>query len=207
MRRPALPCIALAAHLVCSCAADPPPGPATSELPPQFAVAPRWPSVSPPPRRPRTPVPQFTVEDNTLKLPGPVVFETNSDKLSPVSDEVLQIVHDYLDAKPEITLLRIEGHMDTDDMDRSGHRFDSQILSEKRALAVTHWLVDHGIACERLLAVGFGTTKPIAPNDTPDNKAQNRRITFVNAELNGHLVGPGPFRALGGGRPAGVPCH
>jgi len=73
-------------------------------------------------------------------------------------------------------------------------------LTEKRATAVGRWLVAHGIDCKRLLAVGFGSNKPIADNATPDGRAQNRRITISNAALRGRLIGGMP--ADGGGQPA-----
>ena len=61
-----------------------------------------------------------------------------------------------------------------------------------------------GIDCKRLIPVGFGETKPVAPNDTPDNKAQNRRTAFVNAALKGKPIGGMPVD--GGGKVAGDPC-
>ena len=72
-------------------------------------------------------------------------------------------------------------------------------------LSVAHWLVGVGIACNRLLPVGFGQTKPIAPNDTPDNKAQNRRVDFVNTAVKGKPIGGKPVD--GGGKVAGDACH
>lgn len=134
-----------------------------------------------------------------LQLPGPVVFETGSDKLLPESDAVLSIVKDYLDAKKNVTLLRIEGHTDSDGKDA-----DNQTLSEKRAMSVARWLVAKGIDCKRLLPVGFGETKPVAPNDTPENKAQNRRTAFINAALQGKAIAGMPVD--GNGKPAGDPC-
>lgn len=152
------------------------------------------------PERERSRTTSFQMDDNALKLPGAVIFETASDKISPVSYEVLEVVHDYLDAKPDISLLRIEGHTDSD-----GSARDNQTLSEKRALSVARWLVARGVACERLIPVGFGQSKPIVPNDTPENKAQNRRVRFVNAALRGRPVGGVPVD--GNGKIAGDPCR
>ncbi|NUQ77256.1 MAG: OmpA family protein [Polyangiaceae bacterium] len=161
------------------------------------------PVETPPPAEttaaPEQPKPKYSVEGGQLKLPGPVVFETGKATLKPESDEVLQIVHDYLKDKPDITLLRIEGHTDTD-----GNDADNQRLSEGRSLAVAQWLVAKGIDCKRLIPVGFGETKPVAANDTPENKAQNRRTAFVNAALKGKPIGGMPVD--GGGKVAGDPC-
>ena len=139
------------------------------------------------------------VKNGQLVLPGPVVFETGKDILKPESDEVLSLVKGYLDAKPEISLLRIEGHTDSDGADAA-----NQTLSEGRALAVARWLVAKQIDCKRLIPVGFGETKPVAANDTPENKAQNRRTAFVNAALRGKPIGGMPVD--GGGKVAGDPC-
>jgi OOP family OmpA-OmpF porin len=142
---------------------------------------------------------EVTVASGRLVLPGPVVFETGTDKLSPASDSVLVAVRDFMQAKPDITLVRIEGHTDSD-----GAEAFSQRLTEARAMATAKWLTAKGIDCRRLVPVGFGSTKPLAPNDTPANKAMNRRIEFAPAALRGRPIGGLP--ADGGGKIAGDPC-
>ena len=139
------------------------------------------------------------VQNGALKLPGPVVFQTGSGNLKPESDAVLELVKSYLNAKPEITLLRIEGHTDS-----AGSSAANQALSEARALSVALWLTAHGVACKRLVPVGFGETKPIAPNTTQEGRQQNRRMEFVNAALKGKPIGGLPTD--GGGKVAGNPC-
>ena len=165
---------------------------------PEAKPAETAPAATPPPAEEK-PKPTYKVEGGQLKLPGPVVFETGKDILKPESDEVLDIVKGYLTEKPEITLIRIEGHTDSD-----GNDADNQRLSELRAIAVAKWLVAKGIDCKRLIPVGFGETKPVAANDTPENKAQNRRTAFVNAALKGKPIGGMPVD--GGGKVAGDPC-
>ena len=140
-----------------------------------------------------------TIEGNQLKLSSPVVFETGSDKLKPESDAVLAHVKEYLDAKSYISLLRIEVHTDS-----QGGTEANQKLSEKRALAVARWLVAKGVPCGRLIAVGFGETKPVATNATAEGRAQNRRTMFVNAALRGRPIGGMPVD--GGGKVAGDVC-
>lgn len=144
--------------------------------------------------------PPFVIEEGALKMPGPVVFETGSDVLKAESDEVLLHAKDYLDDKTYVSLMRIEGHTDS-----TGASEEGQSLSERRALAVARWLVKKGIDCKRLLPVGFGETKPIAPNDTAANRALNRRMVFANAALRGKAIGGMPVD--GGGRVAGDPCE
>lgn len=184
------------------CGSDPPPEPHTPPPPPAVAPAEAAPPPppAPPPKRGRVKVTEFRIEAGALALPGPVVFESSSDRLSPASDEVLEVVHDFLDAKPDVTLLRIEGHTDSD-----GNAGALQTLSEKRALAVARWLVGAGVKCDRLIPVGFGHSKPVTSNDTPENKAHNRRVAFAPAALRGRPIGG--MAVDGGGKVAGDPCR
>jgi OOP family OmpA-OmpF porin len=70
--------------------------------------------------------------------------------------------------------IEIAGHTDTDGEDAS-----NQSLSEKRAQAVADYLVKAGLPAGRFTAMGYGSTQPVAENDTDEGKAQNRRIEFV----------------------------
>lgn len=143
--------------------------------------------------------PKFEIEGGRLKLPQPIAFATDSDKLLPESEPALNHIKAFLEDKTYITLLRIEGHSD-----QQGQATVSQTLTEKRALAVARWLVAHGIDCKRLIAVGFGSTKPVAANDSPAGRAQNRRIEIAMAELRGKAIGGMPTD--GGGKIAGPVC-
>ncbi len=60
-----------------------------------------------------------------------------------------------------------------------------------------------GISCARLIGVGFGSSKPVAANDSAENRARNRRTVFVNAALRGRAIGGMPLD--GGGVVAKVP--
>ncbi len=141
----------------------------------------------------------YKLEGSEVKISKPISFETGSDVLTPESDAALKIVKQYLDEKSYISLMRVEAHSDN-----SGDASQNQALTEKRAYAVCKALVAMGVDCKRLIAVGFGSTKPIEDNSTPDGKAVNRRISFINAALRGHLLGGMP--ADGGGVVAGVIC-
>jgi OOP family OmpA-OmpF porin len=141
----------------------------------------------------------YAIENNELKPADPIIFADGTDKLSPESERALAVVRDFLNEKTYITLLRIEGHTDAGSDAASG-----QQLSERRALAVARWLVEKGVDCKRVLPVGFGGTKPLAPNDTAENRRRNRRLAFALAALRGRLIGGMP--ADGGGKIAGDPC-
>ncbi len=135
----------------------------------------------------------YALEGGALKLPGPLVFEVGKATLKPESDAVLDFVKGYLEAKPAVTLLRVEGHTDS-----MGDPAANQALSEARAASVVAALVNRGVDCGRLLAVGFGGAKPTSPNDTPEGRALNRRMVFVNAALRGRPIGGLPID--GGGK-------
>jgi len=70
--------------------------------------------------------------------------------------------------------IEIAGHTDGD-----GEDAYNQALSEKRAQSVVDYLVKAGLPADRFTAVGYGSTQPVASNDTGEGKAQNRRIEFV----------------------------
>ena len=143
---------------------------------------------------------QPKIENGKLVIDQPVSFKTGSSELTDEGKEALKQVKDFLKSKDYISTMRVEGHTDTD-----GNAEKNQTLTEQRALSVCKWLVANGIDCKRLLAVGFGATKPVAANDTPDGKAQNRRIDFVMAGLRGKAIGGMPLD--GGGKSAGDPCN
>lgn len=134
----------------------------------------------------------YKLEGSEVKIDLPIVFENSSAILNRESDAALKIIKQYLDDKSYISMLRVEAHADND-CDPA----KNQALSERRAFQVCMALIAMGVDCKRLIAVGFGGTKPIEDNSTPSGKAANRRISFVNVALRGHLIGGMP--ADGGG--------
>ena len=70
--------------------------------------------------------------------------------------------------------IEIAGHTDAD-----GEDAFNQALSEKRAQAVADYLVKAGLSADRFTAIGYGSSQPVATNDTDEGKAQNRRIDFL----------------------------
>ena len=102
-----------------------------------------------------------------------VNFDSDSDRIKEESKPTLDKMVAMLKAKPDWKM-SIEGHTDS-----TSTRQHNQILSERRALSVKNYLVTAGIESSRLAATGFGQDKPIAPNDNPIGKAQNRRVELV----------------------------
>ena len=83
-------------------------------------------------------------------------------------DKIAEVLKKYPDIR-----VKIEGH--TDSVDTVQY---NQWLSEQRAKSVRDALIQRGIAKDRLEAVGFGETRPITSNETPEGRAENRRIEF-----------------------------
>ena len=87
---------------------------------------------------------------------------------------MLQQIAEALAAQPAVKL-RIEGHTDS-----SGDPAKNLDLSKRRAEAVKNALVkQHNLAADRMTTEGLGDTKPTAKNDTPQGRAENRRVEFV----------------------------
>jgi chemotaxis protein MotB len=84
---------------------------------------------------------------------------------------------------PEINwVLRVDGHTDNVPLSGSGRYADNWALSSGRAIAVVKYLIAQGVPADRLVAAGFGEFQPIAPGDTPEARATNRRIELKLTE-------------------------
>lgn len=109
----------------------------------------------------------------SLDLKG-VSFEVNSAKLTPTSQEILDTVALQLQSRlqdaPQLSV-EVSGHTDN-----TGNDARNQRLSQARAQAVRDYLASRGVDGSRLSAVGYGASQPLAPNDTAEGRAQNRRV-------------------------------
>jgi outer membrane protein OmpA-like peptidoglycan-associated protein len=109
-----------------------------------------------------------------------VLFKTGSFELLPGARERLAKVSGIVIAHPGLHL-EVEGHTDS-----VGSDDYNQKLSENRAQAVRDYLVQQGIADNSIVFRGLGKTQPVATNDTPDGRQQNRRVELV---LSGEAIG------------------
>ena len=112
------------------------------------------------------------VENNAPIVLDGVVFETGRAVLSVESEAILTKALNTLQYYPEMKVA-IHGHTDN-----TGGVKTNMRLSQARAEAVKAYLMSRGIAGARIETKGFGPYQPIAPNDTPEGRRQNRRIEF-----------------------------
>lgn len=114
------------------------------------------------------------VGDNiTLNMPGNVTFAVDSADISasfyPVLDSVALVLKEY-----DKTFVEVAGHTDS-----TGSDAYNQLLSEKRASSVVSYFISRQIRGDRFITVGAGESRPIASNDTPEGRAQNRRVEIT----------------------------
>ncbi len=100
-------------------------------------------------------------------------FDVNKATIRPESMGVINEIVQLMNQHPELKF-SIEGHTDSD-----GTAELNQNLSESRAKAVMDRMIEMGITSNRLTSTGHGQSKPMADNNTPEGKAQNRRVEFV----------------------------
>ena len=103
---------------------------------------------------------------------GTIRFATGSARLDPASEPTLTGIAEVAKLCPNV-LLQVEGHTDS-----VGDPQANRALSQARAETIVASLVRAGIAAGRLKATGFGDSRPVAANDSPANRALNRRIEF-----------------------------
>ena len=117
-------------------------------------------------------LPQEVAERFSGSIKG-IYFPSNSAKILPKSFPVLT---EAVAAMQRYQTLRIQVEGHTDD---TGADDANQKLSEQRAESVRQYLVEKGIAAERVTSVGYGETRPVGDNKTKEGRAQNRRIEFT----------------------------
>ena len=102
-----------------------------------------------------------------------IEFDVNEATITPAGQDTLALAVEFFTTNATANAT-IEGHTDTD-----GEEAANLTLSQARADAVRQFLIDNGIAAERLTAVGFGETQPIVGSDGVEDRDASRRIEFV----------------------------
>lgn len=112
-------------------------------------------------------------ENIILNMPGNITFATDKSDLKSSFVDVLGSVAGVL-KEYKSTMIEVAGHTDS-----TGGDSYNQLLSESRARAVTDELMRLGVEPVRIDTVGYGETRPIASNDTPAGRQQNRRVELT----------------------------
>jgi large repetitive protein len=123
---------------------------------------------------------EIAIENGKLMILDRVEFAVNKDVILESSEELLGKVQRTLTESPELKQVRIEGH--TDNVGKDARNLD---LSKRRARSVARWLIEHGVAAERLESWGCGENRPLGANGTAEERQANRRVEF-------HIADPAP---------------
>ena len=118
------------------------------------------------------PVPSIEANSLLITLDSGILFDVDKYDVRPEAEKVLKNLAIVL-KEADIKAFEIDGHTDSDASDEH-----NQVLSEKRANAVKDFLTSQGIVAE-ITIKGYGKTRPIASNDTPEGKQKNRRVEIV----------------------------
>ena len=113
---------------------------------------------------------------------GDVLFDTGQATLKPGANLALNRLSTFLSSNPQTKVL-IEGHTDS----RGGDDYNIG-LSERRARAVATELQSRGISADQVQTLGRGKAFPVASNDTPEGRQQNRRVEIVFSDASGRFA-------------------
>jgi outer membrane protein OmpA-like peptidoglycan-associated protein len=111
---------------------------------------------------------QVVLSDDSVKFP------VDRHALSPEAEARLKELADRLKGENRNVYLEIQGHTDS-----SGDKAYNEELGRERAEAVRRYLNEQGVPLNRMATISYGEDAPVAPNDTPEGKAQNRRVVVV----------------------------
>lgn len=114
-------------------------------------------------------------QGDTIRLQAPesITFQTDSAEIQPQFRRTLNDIAASIQQYPN-TVVRVEGHTDS-----TGSASYNQDLSVNRAQSVASYLAQSGVSPSRVQAVGYGESRPIATNSTPQGRAQNRRVEIL----------------------------
>ncbi|MBT9552500.1 MAG: flagellar motor protein MotB [Hydrogenophaga sp.] len=120
-----------------------------------------------------------TLEDDAVRfrISSEILFDSGAAGLTGSGHPVLDRLIPLLNADPDLRLV-VEGH--TDSMPISSERFPSNWeLSTARAASVARYLIERGVAPQRVQASGFADTRPLAARDNPVDRVHNRRVELT----------------------------
>jgi len=113
------------------------------------------------------------LKGDSLVILKEILFETNSHNLKAEQYEVLDEISRFLMAHPNLEA-KVLGHTD-----KTGNERHNVQLSARRAEAVAEYLIDHGASFDQVYFEGFGSSQPIASNDSEEGRRKNRRVEIL----------------------------
>ncbi len=122
------------------------------------------------------PLAGIEVAGNEWFVRGKILFAVNKATLNPEAQELLLKVASFLQKNQQYTF-EVQGNTDN-----TGPMAWNMELSKMRADSVQDFLVANGVAADRLTTKAFGPNEPIAPNNTAEGRAMNRRVDFAPTE-------------------------
>jgi chemotaxis protein MotB len=114
----------------------------------------------------------------TLRIPGEALYPSGRVQLTDEGRKVIQEVKDYLSKVPD-QQINIRGFTDDVPPGRNSRFEDNWEISSLRAVNVLRYLMQLGIESERMTATGLADLEPLFPNNSPENRARNRRVELV----------------------------
>jgi len=111
---------------------------------------------------------QMVLSDDSVKFP------LDSSQLSPEAQQRLQEFVDKLKADNKNVYVEIQGHTDA-----TGPKDFNMRLGEQRAEAVRRFMNEQGVPLNRMATISYGPDQPVAPNNTREGRAQNRRVVVI----------------------------
>ncbi len=108
--------------------------------------------------------------ETKITMGSGILFDFNSYQLKPEAMKLLDTIYSILSGM-DYRKIVVEGH--TDNVGSADYNFK---LSKERAQSVANYLIAKGIPREKITVFGYGETKPLYPNDTPEHRAKNRRV-------------------------------
>ena len=118
------------------------------------------------------PVPSIEANSLLITLDSGILFDVDKYDVRPEAERALASLATVL-KEADVKAFEIDGHTDSDASDEY-----NQALSEKRANAVKDFLASQGLTSE-ITIIGYGESRPVASNDTPEGKQKNRRVEIL----------------------------
>lgn len=123
----------------------------------------------------------ITVTDSKVEIDQKIAFQSWKADILDESTSILDEIARVLQDNPNIVRIEIQGHTA-----EAPNRRRLMKLSKQRAQAVRAYLIHQGVDAQRLSAKGYGATRPVADNESPEGREQNRRVEFVILERSQH---------------------